>query len=92
MKMLSPKSKKSAKQKGQVTTELVLMIVVMFAVTLTVSTAFRNNEFLASLVSGPWNSLSGMIQNGVWGDPIETMKKHPNQFRRVSTVRGDPVQ
>ena len=75
--------------RGQMSVEMVLMVVVLVAGAAAVSSAFRKQEFFATLVSGPWVSLSGLIQNGVWGNPTDTMIKHPAHFHRVSTVEGE---
>lgn len=79
-------------QRGQASIEMVLMVALVVMVALAVSKGLRDNEFFANLVSGPWTSVAGLIQNGVWGSPEATMAKHPNQFLRVSTVEGDPVE
>jgi hypothetical protein len=79
-------------QKGQSTVEMVLILTVLVAIAITVGEGFRNNELFAKLVSGPWQSLAGLIQNGVWGSPKDTYSQHPNQFERVNTVRGEPLK
>lgn len=78
--------------KGQVSVEIVLMLALMVGIMTLVSTSFRNNELIASLVSGPWKHLSGLIQNGSWGTPTETMTQHPNRQDRVSSPRGELVK
>ncbi|MCB0350135.1 MAG: hypothetical protein KDD38_03060 [Bdellovibrionales bacterium] len=80
------------RERGQASVEMVLMLVLMVGVMAFVSTTFRQNEIFASLVSGPWKQLSGLIQNGAWGDPESTMTIHPNRQSRVSSVRGDLVE
>lgn len=79
-------------QRGQVAIEMVLMTIVMVGAAMAISVAFRENQYIASLVSGPWKSLSGMIQNGVWGSPESTMKKHPAYYDRLSTVKGEKAK
>lgn len=79
-------------ERGQMVVEMVLMLVVMAGVTIFVTKTFRDNDFIAKLVSGPWESLSGLIQNGVWGRPGETMSKHPNVLGRLNTVRGEDLK
>jgi hypothetical protein len=74
---------------GQATTEMILMMLVFLGATYFVSSAFRGQNFIAQLVSGPWLHLSGMIQNGVWGPPTQTMSQHPNQLSRFSTPLGE---
>ena len=77
---------------GQMTVEIILVLAVIVAGAVTVGSIFRQQQFFANLVSGPWQSVAGLIQNGVWGTPEETMSKHPNQFGRVSTARGELPQ
>lgn len=77
--------------RGQVTIEIVLILVVSVGVALAVSKGFRENQFFANLVSGPWRSLAGLIQNGSWGSPEKTMSRHPNHVSRLSSVRAQPV-
>ncbi len=79
-------------QKGQMVVEMVLMLVLFVGVAAAVSSAFKQNQYFANLVSTPWRSLAGMIQNGVWGTPKDTMRLHPSADRRVNTVRGEDVR
>ncbi len=79
-------------QRGQASIEMVLMVALAVMVAMAVSKGLRDNEFFATLVSGPWTSITGLVQNGTWGSPEDTMAKHPNQFVRVSTVEGDDVE
>lgn len=72
--------------------EMTIMLAFLVAVAVTVSTAFRDNDVFANLVSGPWQALAGLIQNGVWGTPESTMSQHPAQYTRFSSVEGDPIQ
>lgn len=78
-------------QSGQVIVEAVLMMTLMFGAVYFISQEFKSKNFIAQLVSGPWLSISGMIQNGVWGPPSETTLQHANSFYRVSTPQGDPA-
>ncbi len=72
--------------KGQTVVEAVLLIAVFVLVATTVSRQFRDNQLLARVISGPWDSLSGMIQNGVWSPPSESDVSHPGHLeRRLST-------
>src|SRR5690606_38187619 len=77
---------------GQASTELILILVVLVTAVLAVSTAFRNEEYFATLVSGPWRSLQGLIQNGTYGSPDDTMSRHPSRFERAASARGDNLQ
>ncbi len=66
--------------------EGVLLLVVFVTIALTVSKQFKDNQLLTQLVSGPWERLDGMIQNGVWKEAEAGKAEHPNQNdRHVST-------
>lgn len=69
------------------TTELILMMVLVIGLTLFIAQTFRQNQLIAQLVNGPWLALSGMIENGVWEPPSRSYNKHPNQHARHLTVK-----
>ncbi|OFZ19472.1 MAG: hypothetical protein A2Z20_05475 [Bdellovibrionales bacterium RBG_16_40_8] len=71
--------------RGQMTVELVLMMVVTVSIGVGISKFMNDNRVVRNLVEGPWDSLAGMIQNGVWGG---TNDDHPNNFDRVGSVKG----
>jgi hypothetical protein len=75
--------------RGQVSVEIVLMLVVSVSIVAAVMQGFKSNSVFSNLVSGPWQSLAGLIQNGSLGPPGSTMANHPNQFDRVSSPRAD---
>jgi hypothetical protein len=68
-------------QKGQMTMEAVLLLVIIVAMFTLVHRQISDRNMLSSLVRGPWGYVSGMISNGVWkgGD---TKSMHPNVFKR----------
>ncbi len=69
-------------QKGQMTIEAVLLLVVFVATFKVAQQSIKDKNFLSNMVSGPWTFVQGMIQNGVWapGDTGNTI--HPNIFGR----------
>lgn len=78
-------------QKGQLIVEAVLLMVVLFGITMAVSKYFASEQTLKALVSGPWQNLAGMIQNGSWGTPAATFALHPNAHaRHISINSGEP--
>ena len=80
-------------QRGQVTTEMILMLVVFMAVASIVTAAFKEGNFVATVVSGPWRAIAGMAENGVWAAPASSLKQHPNVYGRwASPQGGDPTQ
>lgn len=75
--------------KGQMLIETVLMMTVLLLVATLVASQFRENNFIASLVSGPWKNLSGMMQNGVWAPAEAGMAQHPLVYRRWTSPVGE---
>jgi len=75
------KKKLIKNNKGQTVVEGVLLLVVFVTMALTVSNQFKDNELLANLVSGPWDRLDNMIQNGYW-QPTGGEQNHPNDNSR----------
>ena len=72
--------------KGQTVVEAVLLLALFVILATVVSRQFNENQLVAQLVSGPWDRLNGMIQNGVWAPPSESDAVHPNHLkRRLST-------
>jgi hypothetical protein len=88
MKKQTPK-KTLNKSAGQATTEMILMLVVFLGISTVVTTAFKNSKFVATLISGPWQAIAGMAQNGVWEAPSKSMNKHPNAYRRWASLKGE---
>jgi len=84
--------KKRGSQNGQALIEMTLMLAVLLGGIFFVSREFRSENFIARLVSGPWLSLAGMMQNGVWGAPSKTTTLHPNSFGRVTSPEGEAAQ
>lgn len=79
-------------QRGQMMTEAVLIMVVLLAMTLLVARYFRNSEVLKQLISGPWVSLAGMLQNGVWLPVNQGTLSHPNGHTRHITIQGESAR
>ena len=55
-------------QRGQMTIEAVLLLVIALAFAKVGTGAIKDQDFLRKMVSGPWSYLQGMIQNGVWAE------------------------
>jgi len=53
-------------EKGQLVVEAVLLLAVVMAITMAVSSYVQKNDFANKLVSKPWKTLSGMIECGTW--------------------------
>lgn len=77
-------------QKGQVTIEAILLMIFSVALFTFISKKFKDEGYVEKLVKGPWNSVAGMIENGVWGTPQETVSFHPNLMDRHMSLQGEP--
>ena len=86
---MSPVVEKKRNNKGQVTIEAVLIMIVIVIATTMVSNFFKSNEVFKALVYSPWQSMSGMLQNGTWGAPDQTNSAHPNQGAQNRSTEGD---
>jgi hypothetical protein len=69
-------------QKGQMTIEAVLLLVIFVAMFKMVQQSIKDKNFLSNMVSGPWTYVQGMIQNGVWAPGDAGAATHPNIFGR----------
>lgn len=76
-------------QSGQAVIEAILIITILFGAVYIIAEQFKSGEYLVQLVEGPWQQLSGVIQNGVWMSPEESMKLHPSAFDRHISIQGD---
>ncbi len=76
-------------QGGQMIVEAVLIIVMLVGFTFMVANYFKKNELLKQMISGPWQNLAGMLQNGVWAPPATGALIHPNAHNRGVVITGD---
>jgi hypothetical protein len=79
-------------QSGQAITEAILILVLLLGFTFTVANYFKGQELLKQLVTGPFASLAGVFQNGVWAPPDKGAASHPTNHSRHIGVEGEPVQ
>ena len=79
-------------QNGQMILEYILLTVVAIGISVMISSSLKENELLGSLISSPWTSLSGMIQNGSWGDPKSTIPNHPNHHTNSASLVGEKAK
>lgn len=73
--------------RGQVIIEAVLMIVFVVGLWGIFSNYAKQKKWFESLVSGPWQSMTGMIESGVWEPAAKARAKHPNSFNRAISVK-----
>lgn len=76
-------------QSGQMITEAILMLVALMAVTFAVANYFKSEELLRQLISGPWQNIAGMLQNGVWAPPGPGALAHPAGHGRHVGIAGE---
>lgn len=76
-------------QSGQAVIEALLIITLLFGAVYIISEQFKSGEYLIQVVEGPWQKLSGIIQNGVWRSPEESMNLHPSAYDRHISIQGD---
>ncbi len=81
-----------ANDRGQMMTEAVLIMVVLMGMTVLVAKFFKDQEVLKQLVSGPWVSLSGVLQNGVWTAADRGTISHPSGHTRHITIQGESAR
>lgn len=79
-------------QAGQMVTEAILILTILMFTTYAIAGFFKDEELLKTLVQGPWQSLSGLLQNGVWGTPDKTDASHPNAKYRGIVIQGESAQ
>ena len=70
--------------------ETILLLVLFVSVFSLVSKHFKGNQFIENIVSSPWKKLSGLLQNGDWKEPKDSIANHPSQKNRHSSIVGDP--
>lgn len=81
------KQKKAKNQKGQVLVEAVLLLVLVVGMWSVFAKFAKQKKWFENLISGPWQTMSGMIETGVWQPPAQSRGKHPNNFNRVISLK-----
>tara|TARA_B100001248_G_scaffold262582_2_gene259652 strand:+ start:5737 stop:5991 length:255 start_codon:yes stop_codon:yes gene_type:complete len=76
-------------QSGQTAVEFILMSVVIITITLLIAREVRNSDMIASMVTGPFERIEGMVENGVWLSPKKGKEMHPNYLKRSVSLKGD---
>lgn len=80
---------KKVSQKGQLSIEAVLIVIVLISLSLFVSREIKNRNLVGKLVSGPWKKISGMMSTGNWKDPNEAMDSHLHPHVNGISREGD---
>jgi hypothetical protein len=76
--------------RGQFTIEAVLILAVLVSFSLFVFKTARSEGWAKDLVEGPWKTVRGMIEDGVWIKAGDSKTYHPHKKGRHGTYIGDP--
>ncbi len=74
--------KRLTNNRGQMTVEAVLLLVIFVAVFTFTHKEISKRKWLNQIVAGPWSYMAGMIENGVWMPAEGSKTYHPNVFGR----------
>ncbi len=78
--------------RGQMAVEAVLILTLLLGVSVMVSNYFKSEELLIRFIQNPWGKVSGLIQNGQFLPPEDSLHLHPNNrdTRFLSVIGEDP--
>lgn len=79
-------------ESGQMTIEMVLMVTILFGLIVTITGLIKQQQILAAVVEGPWASMQGMIEDGVWQPAGSSKAGHPSLRRRHRSYEGEAVK
>ena len=79
-------------QGGQMIIEAVLIIVLFVSFSALVANYFKKNELVRQMISGPWENLAGMLQNGIWSPAATGATIHPNSHNRHIVITGEDAK
>ncbi|MGZ3689898.1 MAG: hypothetical protein ACXVAX_00255 [Pseudobdellovibrio sp.] len=88
------------KNKGQIAIESVLLITVLMAGFLVLTSAFRQKQYLSKMVEGPMKNLAAMTAYGTWHNDgctaagkskVSIGKCHPNSIERSQSSDPKPL-
>lgn len=79
-------------EKGQQIVEAVLIIVLLVGFTFIVANYFKQKEVLKNIITGPFQTLAGMLQNGVWATREAGTLSHPAGDGRHIVITGEKAR
>jgi len=85
-------NRQTSRQGGQLLIEAVLLLFLFVTITMGLVRTFKSQKLLSVRISGPWDYVAGMIENGVWKTGAQGKSDHPNFNDRQITVKGEAVQ
>ncbi|OYZ18666.1 MAG: hypothetical protein B7Y39_13200 [Bdellovibrio sp. 28-41-41] len=80
---------KNRKSKGQFVIEAVLLMSIGVMLLMGLKKWADEKQIFANMLTKPWGKISGMIENGAWGDPASTRSKHPHNGEKVATLQQE---
>lgn len=80
---------KHSREAGQMTIEMILIMVALLGVAMGFSNYARSNRLMASFIEEPWFVVQGMIESGVWKKAKDAKAYHPNLKKRHGTAEGE---
>jgi len=80
---------RNRKSKGQFVIEAVLLLSIGIMLFLGLKKWAEEKQIFANMLTKPWAKISGMIENGAWGDPASTRSKHPHNHEKVATLQQE---
>jgi len=80
---------KNRKSKGQFVIEAVLLLSIGVMLLMSLKKWADEKQIFANMLTKPWVKISGMIENGAWGDPGSTRAKHPHNHEKVATLQQE---
>lgn len=78
------------KSKGQFVIEAVLLLTIGLMILMGLKKWAAEKQIFVNIFTKPWATVSGMIENGVWGTPASTRSKHPHNPESVATLQELP--
>ena len=76
-------------ERGQLALEAVLIVVLLLSLTIYGSREIRNRNLIGKIVSGPWQSISGMMSTGNWQSPQSALDENLHPHVNTMTREGD---
>lgn len=73
--------------RGQFVIEAVLLLTIGIMIMLALKNWAQDSQIFANIFTKPWVKISGMMENGVWGDPASTRALHPHNPNKVATLQ-----
>ena len=69
--------------------EMTLLLIVMVSMSLVTMKLVKEQSLVQKFVMGPWKTVAGMMESGIWKQASEARANHPGHFQRMYGVEGD---